>query len=146
MEPLKESLREFSKKFGEVHAFASHRVVEYHHWAIARNGNVSRSFSYCGDKGELWDDEGTKIAVEPNFHLDPGDDKYNPSDEALVMEIAGACGINPQRLGEEPFSNRLGVLGSIKAIGSTQQQPVVSKGFVARILNKFFVTKTDSKR
>ncbi len=119
MEPFKESLRKLSATFEEIQAFASHRVTEYHHWVIVRNGNISRSFAFCGEVGELWDDEGTKIADESSFVMDPESEEYNPPDETSVMQVAGAYGIDPQSLEFEPPSNRLGVLGSVEMIGSS---------------------------
>jgi len=129
MEPFKEFLRELSTQFDEVQAFASHRIVEYHHWVLARSGSISRSFAYSGEMGEVWDDEGSKTLSEPRLHLNPDDDEFNVPDEQWVMEIAGAWSINPQNLDDEPHSSRLGMVGSSETIPCARERPRKKKGF-----------------
>lgn len=111
MEPLKTLLRTLSSQFGEVQGFATQRTVEYHHWLLARSGNIVRSSAYLGETGEILDDEGARTADEPAIHLEP-DDEFDVPDEDTVMSIAGAWSLDPQNLDEEPVSITLGVLGS----------------------------------
>lgn len=106
-----------SARFGEAQAFSTHRVVEYHHWMLARDGKLLRSFAYLGDSGEVLSDKGEPTPVEKslNINLDiPADydpfsgeaDKYNIPNERSVMTVAGAWSINPSVLDE-----RTGLLG-----------------------------------
>jgi hypothetical protein len=44
--PLIERL---SSQFGEAQYFATHRVVEFHVWASASSGRLSRGFAYLGE-------------------------------------------------------------------------------------------------
>lgn len=128
IEKLKNWLRALSSQFGEVQAFATHRVTEYHHWALARNGSIIRSYAYCGESGEVLDDDGAKTSDEPVFNLEGVDDFCAP-DEDTVMIMAGAWGVNPQSLDDEPISSRLGLLGSITVREAASQPPVKKKGF-----------------
>jgi hypothetical protein len=66
-EPVKSfynTTEKMSAQFNEVQAFASHRVVEYHLWMLARHGHVVRSFAYVGERGELLDNVGSLTDAE----------------------------------------------------------------------------------
>lgn len=57
------AISDLSQKFGEAYYFGTHRVVEYHAWAKAVNGQVVRAYGYLGEGGETLIDEG-KISQE----------------------------------------------------------------------------------
>ncbi len=52
IESLTKTVSELSSQFGEAQGFGSHRVVEYHHWILARQGRLVRCFAYNGSNGE----------------------------------------------------------------------------------------------
>jgi hypothetical protein len=45
LENVVDIVRDLSSTFGEAQGLASHRIVEYHHWILARNGHIERSFA-----------------------------------------------------------------------------------------------------
>ena len=48
-------LRDLSRQLGQVQYFGTHRVVEYHAWAKAENGAITRAYAYVGEEGvTLW--------------------------------------------------------------------------------------------
>src|SRR6266508_3273666 len=54
-----------SAKLGtEVQFFATHRVVELHHWERAVDGQLLRAFEYVGETGEVTAWRGTPDPVE----------------------------------------------------------------------------------
>lgn len=59
-----ELIARLSSKFGEAHAYATHRVIEYHHWMMARKGRLVRSFAYLGETGEVYADQGPLTDIE----------------------------------------------------------------------------------
>jgi hypothetical protein len=52
IEEVKTILQTLSKEFGEAQFFCTHRVVEYHCWIKAVNGQVERVYSYLGEAFE----------------------------------------------------------------------------------------------
>ncbi len=116
-----------SAEFGEVQAFATHRVVEYHHWMLARNGALVRSLAYIGESGEVLADSGEPTPVEIGFdwyplRRDDSDlDEEEPEDEGTwpdeeaVMKVAGEWSINPQLLETFPPAASRGVLARTPA-------------------------------
>ena len=95
LEKLKERMVELSKLFGEVQAFATHRVSEYHHWVLARNGKIERCFAY-GDGIRY--NEGELTEAEKKFPWDKLKTFQWFPDEDDVMTIAGKWSINPQTI------------------------------------------------
>jgi hypothetical protein len=117
-----------SAEFGEVQALATYRVVEYHHWMLARNGALVRSFAYIGESGQVLADSGDPTPVELGFssyplRQDDGDlDEEEPEpdtewgpNEGSVMTVAGAWSINPQLLETYPPRAQRGVLAKAPA-------------------------------
>ena len=115
-EPVKSfynTTEKMSSLFSEVQAFASHRVVEYHLWMLARHGHVVRSFAYVGDRGELLDNKGTLTETEQKlvFFKEP-QERLHPN-EKDVMRVAGGWSIDPSKLTSESGPAELGVFGRI---------------------------------
>lgn len=122
-----------SKQFGEVQAFATHRVVDFHHWMLARNGSLIRSFAYCGENGEVLTNKGKLTQIEESYEWDQllkfcsdeedqtdefdgfsdeGDelDEFWLPDEETVMEVAGAWSINPTEIEDLSLDEGSGIL------------------------------------
>jgi hypothetical protein len=124
---LAEFLSVLSARFGEVQYFATHRVVEFHAWALYRDGREIRAFAYIGDQGELSADRGNKTAAE----LESGFDYFNPDHPELssedyweredlehpqeedVMAMAGKWSIDPQQLEQRDFVAGAGYVATI---------------------------------
>jgi hypothetical protein len=79
----------------EVQYFGTHRVVEYHAWAVARNGRRERAFAWLGERGEVLVDEGARRAGEPT--LEPTGES---PDEDTVMRVAAAWSVDPTGLAD----------------------------------------------
>src|SRR5207249_3279306 len=85
--------------------------TEYHHWLLARDGKLLRSFAYVGDQGEVISDKGDLTPIEASLHInldvpedyDPfsdEEDTFHPPNERDVMTVAGDWSINPTTLDE----------------------------------------------
>jgi hypothetical protein len=131
-----------STQFEEVQAFATHRVVEYHHWMLAKNGSLVRSFAYVGESGEVLNNEGELTQIEKSYdwdHLDGSEwlsdeetdmeeldeDIWFP-DEETVMEVAGSWSINPTTF-EELSLEELGLDEDIGILAYTPKFKKSSK-------------------
>jgi hypothetical protein len=64
LENIARMVKDLSSAFGETQGFASYQIPEYHHWILAVNGNVERSFAYIGERGEVWANSGTITEAE----------------------------------------------------------------------------------
>jgi hypothetical protein len=115
-----------SQEFGEVQAFATYRVIDYHHWMLAQNGDPIRSFALSG--GQVLTDSGEPTPVELSFgwyplqvdEEDEGDEEESDEggdgpNEEDVMKVAGEWSINPQLLGPSTASTGRGVLATAPA-------------------------------
>jgi hypothetical protein len=105
-----------SAEFGEAQAFATYRVVDYHHWVLARDGTLLRSFAVSG--GEVFSDAGDPTPVELSLAWFPLNQEHAADDEESdedreegdlpgeddVMKVAGSWSVNPQLL-EVSFSD-----------------------------------------
>jgi hypothetical protein len=100
-------LKKLSKTFGEAQYFASHRVVEAHCWALARDGTLVRGFSYVGERGEINWNEGKPTEAERAL----GKEALELPDESHVMQIAAAWSIDPSELESSQHKPGLGRLG-----------------------------------
>lgn len=102
LEWLKERMMELSKVFGEVQAFATHRVSEYHHWILVRDGKVIRCFAFEGGGNGVTHNEGKPTEEEKMFDWDHlADYKHGKPwypDEDDVMNLAGKWSINPETI------------------------------------------------
>jgi hypothetical protein len=105
------TLETLSQRFGEAQAFGTHRVIEYHLWMLAKNGQLLRSFEYIGERGEILDDFGTRTPVEQDlsFFEEPREEWF-PS-ESDVMQVAGAWSLDPTKLTAESGPAEYGLFG-----------------------------------
>ncbi|QHW34898.1 hypothetical protein GZH47_03280 [Paenibacillus rhizovicinus] len=62
-------LERLSLSFGEAGYFGSHRVVEYHAWVLAKQGEIIRGFAYVGERGETILDQGGLSSAEREANL-----------------------------------------------------------------------------
>jgi hypothetical protein len=112
---IEKLITNLSMQFEEVQAFATHHVVEYHHWMLAKNGRLVRSFAYLGESGEVLTNKGKLTQIEKSYDWDQLDEsEWLPDeetdeetdmeeldediwfpDEETVMEVAGSWSINP---------------------------------------------------
>ena len=116
---IKERLCILSQQFGEVQAFATHRIVDYHVWARSRDGALTRGFGYLGESGETFWDEGFDDA-EDNLGFDFADINDDLTDDELdaakfpsednVMDVARIWSICPVELGDH-LSSGVGMTG-----------------------------------
>lgn len=103
-EQVESRLSLLSQQFSEAQVFATHRVVDYHVWARAKDGVVIRGFGHVGESGEtFWDEGFDEDEDELAFDfIDPEDDlteeEYGtcewPSEEH-VMEVSRVWSICP---------------------------------------------------
>jgi hypothetical protein len=120
---VKALLELLSARFGEAQYFCTHRGVELHLWARARQGQVVRGFGWLGEKRlTLWDEEKpTKAERDLGIRLiderisavkQAGDaDTPLPSEEA-VMRLASLWSIDPTSLDEQMREPVTGLLGT----------------------------------
>lgn len=124
---VREPLLRLSKQFGTAFVFATHRVVEYHVWAMAARGEFVRGFGYLGESGATFWNEGSQTPEEEELGFaffderspevkDEGywdrDDLTYP-DEEKVMGIARAWCLSPEDLEEyQHVAPTLGLLGT----------------------------------
>lgn len=98
----------------ETQFFATHRVVDAHTWALARDGTVVRRVEYVGEQGTL-EEAGT--ATDGERALSLGDLDVDSAielvSEETVMNVAGAWSIDPRELGTIPTSATKGVYGKL---------------------------------
>jgi hypothetical protein len=115
-------LEPLSARFGKAQYFCTHRDIELHLWARARNAQVVRGFGWLGQKRlTLWD-EGKPTRAERDLRIQPTDDRIAaapgagrtevtlPSEEA-VMRLASLWSIDPTSLDyliSEPATGLLG--------------------------------------
>lgn len=129
-----------SSKLGEVQYFSTHRVVDLHVWAKARDGIILRACAYSGASvlmniGEMTEEERllgfhfrqpagaiTQKPVQDDQGLEDlwNDDTADFPDEQDVMSVAGMWSIDPTRL-ESYSSQGTGILGEAPVEWSWKQ-------------------------
>jgi hypothetical protein len=119
----REFLIRMSTEFGEVQIFLTHRVVEYHFWGLAKEGEIERLYAYIGDSGENLIIEGEPTKVEKKYNFINTLSKEAESDEyweredlefpneEIVMEIAEAWSINPTKIETMQNIEGIGLIG-----------------------------------
>jgi hypothetical protein len=120
---VKMLLEPLSARFGEAQYFCTHRDIELHLWARARNGQTVRGFGWLGQKRlTLWD-EGKQTRAERDLGIRLIDDRFSaaagaeptdvtlPSEEA-VMRLASLWSIDPTSLDEQMREPVPGLLGT----------------------------------
>jgi hypothetical protein len=105
---VKEYLRQLSHEFGEAQYFYTHRITEYHFWAKAVNGKITRAYSYIGESGENIIVEGEPTVIEKKYNLvntfskeaqqKNYFDNVDVPNEGMVMEVAGSWSVDPTKL------------------------------------------------
>ncbi len=108
LSPLVKSL---GKRFPDVQYFGTHRVVEYHGWLRATDGEIVRRYAYLGECGETLSDEGQQTDEETKLGLIYNDSKF--PDEQDVIQLAGAWSIDPTTLDDIHREKSVGNLGSL---------------------------------
>ena len=124
-EAILDQLSSLSARFGEAQYFATHRVVELHAWARARDGEIERAYCWLGESGITVLDRGEETELERDLHLhlleegaeDTGewDDGLEVPDEETVMEIARNWSLSPTDLEELDSEPELGWIGRVPA-------------------------------
>lgn len=107
-------LGQLSSKFGEAQGFATHRIIEYHHWILAINGHIQRSFAYIGESGQVLLDSGFVTDSEKTlkFFSKPPEE-WTPTEED-VMTVASGWSIAPTSLTTNVGDSDLGLIGTIR--------------------------------
>ena len=114
---VKRVLSEISSQFDEAQFFGTHRVVEYHSWGKAVNGQLERLYSYLGEIGENLCVEGLPTKIEESYNLENtfknlirDDNYYDQNDitfpeESIVMAIAESWSFNPTKFSKKDFED-----------------------------------------
>jgi hypothetical protein len=125
LDSLANLVTSLSVAFGEAQSFATHRVVEYHHWMRARDGHLERYFAFIGEGGEVIANIGpvTEAERKLRFSREPVE-QWMPNQED-VMTMAGAWSIDPSKLTALSIPAGLGILGRIpkEAISHPSRRP-----------------------
>ena len=105
---------DLSSRFDEAQGYATHRVVEYHHWIIAKHGQVVRGFAYLGESGEVLSNLGKVTEAEKRlrFGTQPPA-QWSPSEED-VMALASAWSFDPTKLNSRSGPAATGIVARIK--------------------------------
>jgi hypothetical protein len=124
IEYLKSILQKLSRDYGEAQFFCTNRIVEYHCWMKAVEGNIKRVYTYLGEANENILIEGEATDFEKTLHLvdtfseDAKEKNYFERedialpDEEIVMKIAENWSINPSTLeSRNDLMPALGLLG-----------------------------------
>ena len=96
-------LKQLSAALGEVQFFATNRIVEYHAWAMARDGQLVRSYCYVGEGGHTPPSTGEPTTAETALNLGASDGRAVPSEDD-VLHIAGMWSLDPTSLSHPPES------------------------------------------
>jgi hypothetical protein len=105
-------MQELSRRFGSTQYFGTHRVVDYHAWAKAEDGILSRAYAYLGERGETLANLGEPTRQEVELGLVFKDDTIEDSpDEEDVLRMAGAWSVNPNELDAIPGAPDHGWVG-----------------------------------
>lgn len=89
---------ELSEIYGEAYYFGTHRIVEYHAWAKASKGILTRAYCFIGESGETLINQGTLTPEEVEHELiftDIEDDDPILPNEDHVLIMAREWTIDP---------------------------------------------------
>jgi len=114
VESIAKTVSELSSRFGEAHGYATHRIIEYHHWIMAKQGRVLRCFAYIGESGEILCQSGSVTNAEKRLRyasLPP--DQWLP-DEQDVITVASAWSFDPTKLSSASGPAASGILARLK--------------------------------
>ena len=97
-------LTKLSSLYGTACYFATHRVVEYHAWAKAMQGEITRAFAFSGETGEVVWDVGEATDAEIDIRETPTED--------AVLQVADGWSVSPVSLVASMAPPSLGYLGN----------------------------------
>ena len=98
LDTVSRDVANLSSAFGEAQAFATHRVIEYHHWMLAKSGHLIRCFAYIGETGRLLANTGTLTDAESKIKLFKlPQERWQPN-ESDVMAVAADWSFDPTQL------------------------------------------------
>jgi hypothetical protein len=100
LDDLANRLVELSREFGEAYAFGTSRIIEYHHWMAAREGQLLRRYAYLGESGEVLADDGQPSMAERSL-FKPDSGSWLASEED-VLRLAAEWSIDPSQLDVVP--------------------------------------------
>jgi hypothetical protein len=113
----KHFLEKQSRIFGEVQFFATHRGTEYHAWAKAIEGKMTRLYVFDGHEniitlGEMTEiEEDLKIPEKlPETDEDWANNEIDFPDESTLMEVADAWSVDPTLLDAREDLEGLGLI------------------------------------
>jgi len=109
-------IADLSSEFGEAYYFGTHRVVEYHAWAKARNGELVRAYGYLGESGETIVNQGEVSKEELDNNLvftDLESDEPSLPNEDDVLLIAKKWTVDPQ-FGSGNYQKGTGFIGTLE--------------------------------
>jgi hypothetical protein len=108
---ISQRIVKLSGDFGEAQAFATYRVIEYHHWMLARRGQLIRSFAYLRESDQLLANVGALTPAERKLRFfNLPQDRWSP-DESDVMMVARDWSLDPTGLTERSGPAERGILG-----------------------------------
>ncbi|HYZ86838.1 MAG TPA: hypothetical protein VE621_20650 [Bryobacteraceae bacterium] len=114
VEAVSKIVADLSSRFGEAHGYAKHRVVEYHHWILAKQGRVVRCFAYLGETGEILCQSGSVTEVEKSLrYASLTSDEWVP-DEQDVMVVASGWSFDPTTLSAASSPAATGIIARLK--------------------------------
>jgi hypothetical protein len=96
-------LQQLSAALGEVQFFATNRIVEYHAWAVARDGQLVRAYCYFGEGDHAPLSIGEPTPAETAMNLGAASGTAIPSEDD-VLRIAGMWSLDPTSLPHPPES------------------------------------------
>ena len=114
VEKIAQIVADLSSRFGEAHGYATHRVTEYHHWILAKQGRVVRCFGYIGESGEILCQTGAVTDAEKKLqYASEPPDQWLP-DEQDVMTVASGWSFDPTKLSAASGPAATGIIARLK--------------------------------
>jgi len=121
---VKPLLERLSRLFGDAQYFCTHRDVELHLWARARQSLLVRAYGWLGEKSlTLWEEGApTKEERDLGFRFSDGrspaveiaqNKNVTLPNEAGVMQLACLWSIDPTTLDEQFKEPLMGLLGNV---------------------------------
>lgn len=104
-------LIKLSKRFGQAQHYGTHRIVEFHAWVKATNGEITREYAYLGEHGEKLHDTGNMTNEEQAIGI-RSDSDFFPN-ESHVMKVAGKWSLDPTKQSTESSGKGVGWLGTL---------------------------------
>ena len=102
-------LVKLSSRFGEAQHYGTHRVVEFHAWAKAVGGKITRKYAYLGERGEKLCDVGEMSEGERDAGI-TNSLAFFPN-ESQVMKVAEKWSLDPSELTSKSAEKGVGWLG-----------------------------------